>query len=97
MGTPLSAWGSGLGGARRPAPMVLVPAFWCAWRMVRGCGSGCQRRKLGTKWLCPTRRIARGMLIAQEMRCPSFVALWVGAGTYDIISLIKNVAHVANS
>ena len=49
MGTPWSAWGSGLGVARRAAPMVLVPAIRCNRRMMRGCGSGCQRRHLARK------------------------------------------------
>ena len=49
MGTPWSAWGSGLGGGRGAAPMVLVAVIRCGRRMVRGCGSGCQRRHLVTE------------------------------------------------
>ena len=49
MGTPWSAWGSGLGGARRVTPMVIAPAFRSCWRAVRGCGFGCLRRRLAMK------------------------------------------------
>ena len=61
--------------------MVLASAIRCGPRAVRGCGFGCQRRHLATKWLCSTRRSTRGMLIVQATRNLSFVTLWVGAGT----------------
>ena len=61
-------------------PIAMASAIRCGRRAVRGCGFGCQRRHLATKWLCPTSWSAKRMLIVQATRNLSSVTLLVGAG-----------------